>query len=69
MTQRYIVHDDFRDDGRVHIESTVSTVLTLCGWVDVNYEVTDKKADCPECIALLDYCKTINRRETVKRGL
>lgn len=41
------------------------SALTLCGWVDVNYEEewwsteAYKKDGCCECLKILSYCKSL----------
>ncbi len=40
----------------VHISNPTSTVLTLCGWVDVDNEIVHTgKATCAGCIAVVKH--------------
>lgn len=56
------IKDEAVDFGHAHIEAPIdmSTYLTLCGWVDVNYdEEDDGVPDCPICLAIVAYCKRL----------
>ena len=33
--------------------------ITLCGWVDVTYTEEEAVPDCPDCLAIVAYCKEI----------
>lgn len=45
----------------IHYSSPVSTLLTLCGWVDVDYDEVedDVKVTCPTCLSVVKFCKKI----------
>ena len=57
MTCNKIKEDPY---GYLHIESPVDGNLSLCGWVDVLYEVAEGKPDCPVCIEVVKYCKKVS---------
>ena len=42
-----------------HIHNVVNTVLTLCGFVDVDNKEVDGIPDCPTCIEVVKYCKKL----------
>ncbi len=52
------------DDNRKyrHIPNVVSTVLTLCGFVDVTYWEVEGKPNCPVCLDVLRYYKKLKVR-------
>lgn len=31
--------------------------ITLCGWVDVTYREEEATPDCPDCLAIVEYCR------------
>jgi len=34
--------------------------ITLCGWVDVTYREELAEPDCPDCLAIIAYCKGLS---------
>lgn len=36
--------------------------LTICGWVDVPYREEEAEPDCPDCLAIVAYCKGLKVR-------
>ncbi len=42
-----------------HIRSPVTTVLTLCGFVDVDNKDIEGIPDCPVCLDVVRYCKKL----------
>lgn len=44
----------------VHLNTPMNSILTLCGFCDVDYEETDAKVDCPACLDIIDHCKGFN---------
>ena len=36
------------------------TAITLCGWVDVTYSEEEEIPDCPDCLAIVTYCKELS---------
>lgn len=59
-----IVPGEDVEDPYVHFAGIGSSQATLCGWFDL--ETKDAKpserADCPQCWAIVDYCKAIRAR-------
>jgi hypothetical protein len=56
-------------DPFVHLAGVLPTVITLCGWVDVDSEQTDgESADCPNCWTVVEYCKGIRQRRPKHRA-
>lgn len=47
----------------LHINSPVEGFLTLCGWVDVEYDEVEGRPDCPVCIEVVNHCKEIDMRK------
>jgi hypothetical protein len=56
-----VVEDNWKHK---HIANVVSTVLTLCGFVDVDNVVIDGEPDCPVCLNVVRYCKKLRLRRT-----
>ncbi len=48
------------EGGYLHIPSPVDGYLSLCGWVDVEYEVVEGRADCPVCIEVVEHCREMD---------
>jgi hypothetical protein len=43
--------------------------LTLCGWVDVRYREEEGTPDCPSCLRIVRYCRSLRLPvRSVKRG-
>lgn len=52
--------------GVVHIRSAPGSrkdgTLTLCGWVDVAYQMTRATANCDLCAEIVAYCYGLTKR-------
>jgi hypothetical protein len=51
-------------DPFVHIAGLQSTLTTLCGWVDVDTEPSTRPPNCPECLRVVAYCKSLQIRKS-----
>lgn len=60
-----LVHLSNRDEAGsavdlVHVGSPVSTMLTLCGWWDVESgESQERVPTCPSCLSVVQFCKAL----------
>jgi hypothetical protein len=51
-------------DSYIHIHSPQQTIITLCGWSDVNHSPSQAKPTCPSCLQIVTYCKSLKVRKT-----
>jgi hypothetical protein len=50
--------DDGEDNAR-HLPGVISTHITLCGWVDVDVDESSMSANCPDCLRVVAFCKSL----------
>jgi hypothetical protein len=51
-------------DLSIHIAGCQPTIITLCGWCDVDSSPSQQTPDCPECLRIVAYCKSLKIRKT-----
>lgn len=60
ITETIEIPEQGSDDTIYHIPGMGMT--TVCGWVDViaiTHNAADHPPDCPECLAIVKYCKSL----------
>lgn len=79
--QKYLIREEAGEDV-VHIESPEGQLLTLCGMslegvpgdvfgaYDAYEEArsTNKRINCPQCIMIINFCKTVHQNH-IQNGL